>query len=62
MGIGNLFTIIAKEGYIEVKYGKCVIPIGCEFRQIIDSAFDTADRLFYDKGADSFIYKVRCGQ
>jgi len=59
MGRSKVFSITAKSGYIEIRYGGCVIPIGCEFSRLIEDAFETADRLFYDKTANGFVYKVR---
>jgi len=59
MGRSKVFSITAKNGYIEIRYGSCVIPIGYEFRNLIEDAFETADRLFYDKTANGFVYKAR---
>lgn len=59
MGRSKVFSITAKSGYIEIRYGSCVIPIGCEFSRLIEDAFEAADRLFYDKTANGFIHKAR---
>ena len=59
MGRSKVFSITAKNGYIEIRYGGCAIPIGYEFRNLIEDAFETADRLFYDKTANGFVYKAR---
>ena len=38
------FQIIAKEGYIEIRYNKEKMLIGCEFADLIRKAFEIADK------------------
>ena len=58
----KLLKITAKKGYIELKYGKNIIPIGNELKEILDDAFIVADRLLYDKDSKGFIYTIKLGE